>query len=113
MARVAYTVIAQFFDEPTRDKYIAWLRGGHVDQVMQGGAESATIVVLDRAVTDGPIAVEVRYIFSTRDELARYLRDFAPALRADGLARFPSERGVTFGRTVGEIVDRALRGRCC
>lgn len=101
---IAYTVIASFEDEPTRDEFVAWLEDGHVDAVIAGGAHSAAIVRLDRDGPTDPILVEVRYLFSTRELLDRYLRQSAPALRADGLKRFPPERAVTFRRTIGEIV---------
>jgi hypothetical protein len=45
-----------------------------------------------------------QYIFTTRELFDRYVSTFAPALRADGLKRFPPERGITFERLVGEIV---------
>ena len=101
---IAYTVIATFPDEATRDEYIAWLEDGHVDQVIKGGAHSAAIVKLDRPTPADPIQAEVRYIFATRSLLDQYIQNHAPALRADGLKRFPPERGITFRRTTGEIL---------
>lgn len=100
---IAYTVTATFPDEATRDEYIAWLEDGHIDQVIRNGAHSAMIVVLDHAVGD-PIVVEVRYIFPTREVFDRYIAEFAPALRADGLKRFPPERGIEFHRNTGSIL---------
>src|SRR5690606_41091277 len=102
--RIAYTVIARFPNEATRDEYVAWLEDGHIDQVIAHGAHSAMIVRLE---PDGPgeaPTVEVRYVFSTHENYDRYVREHAPALRADGLKRFPPERGVVFRRTVGVIV---------
>lgn len=105
MTRIAYTVIATFPDSRTRDQYIAWLEDGHVDQVIAGGAHSAMIVKLDQDPPgSGPIIAEVRYVFSTRELFDRYIREHAPALRADGLAKFPPERGIGFRRSVGEII---------
>ena len=101
---VAYTVVATFPDVRARDEYIEWLEDGHIDQVIKGGAHSASIVTLDRTDPVDPIRVEVRYVFSTRAMLDRYLEHHAPALRAEGLARFGPARGISFHRTVGEIV---------
>ncbi|MFN0133101.1 MAG: DUF4286 family protein [Phycisphaerales bacterium] len=102
MSAIAYTVIASFPDAPTRDEYIAWLEDGHIDLVIRHGAHAASIIrVIDPAQ---PIQVEVRYTFSTRDLFDTYIRDHAPALRADGLRRFPPDRGITFVRRVGQIV---------
>ncbi len=101
---IAYTVIATLPDERTREEYLTWLEDGHVDAVIAAGAHSAAIIRLDRGTPRDPIVVEVRYIFSTREVLDKYLKDSAPALRAEGLKRFPPERGVSFRRTVGEIL---------
>jgi hypothetical protein len=47
--------------------------------------------------------VEVQYVFPSRKAFDTYLRDHAPALRADGLKHFPPESGVTSTRQVAEI----------
>jgi hypothetical protein len=101
MARVAYTVTASLPDTPTRDLYEAWLLGGHVEQVRAGGAETAQVVRL----SEPPMAVQTRYEFASEAAFERYLRDHAPALRADGLARFGSLSGVSFRREVGTILQ--------
>lgn len=102
MGAIAYSVIASLPDEATAREYLAWLEDGHVDQVVQHGAHAAMIVrVLEPA---SPLQVETRYIFANRQAFDRYVADVAPALRADGLKRFPPERGVRFERRLGEIV---------
>lgn len=103
MPTIAYTVIATFPDQETMDEYIAWLRDEHVERVIASGAQSATIIRLDRATEADPWRVEVRYLFASRSNLDRYIGDHAPRLRAEGLARFPAERGLVFARTVGEV----------
>jgi hypothetical protein len=100
---VAYTVTATLPDEATAVRYIEWLQGGHIDRVLGGGAHSGLIVRLDAAAGARP-RVQTQYVFATRDGFARYLSDHAPALRAEGLERFPPASGVTFERTVGDIV---------
>ena len=104
MQRIAYTVRAECPDEATARDYIAWLEDGHVDQVIAGGAHSAMIVRLDPDAPGVPPRVETRYVFSTREVFDRYVREFAPALREEGLRRFPASRGVRFERTVGVIL---------
>jgi hypothetical protein len=101
MARVAYTVTATLPDEPTRDSYLAWLLGGHLEAVRQGGADVAYAVRL----TEPPLGVQCRYEFPSEETFDRYVREYAPALRADGLARFGSIPGVTFRREVGTILQ--------
>lgn len=102
MSAVAYTVIATLPTRELANEYIAWLENGHIDQVLQHGAHTAMIV----RITDpaDPIQIEVRYVFSTRQAFDRYVSDHAPALRAEGLRRFPLERGIRFERRTGEVV---------
>ncbi|MEC9374687.1 MAG: DUF4286 family protein [Planctomycetota bacterium] len=100
MARsILYMVTATIPDEKTARDYIAWLEDGHVDQVVDGGAHSGMIVRLEGE----PIRVETHYVFATRQRFDDYVKKHAPALRADGLKRFPPESGITFERRIGEI----------
>jgi hypothetical protein len=102
MSAIAYSVIATLPDPATRDEYVAWLEDGHLDAVIKGGAHSAMIVVLDEPAH--PLQVETRYIFATRAAFDQYVARHAPALRADGLARFPPSRGVSMERRLGRIM---------
>ena len=102
MIRICYMVIATLPDEATAREYTSWLEDGHVDAVISGGAHSAMIVRLEPK--DGRPRIMTQYIFPTRELFDRYVSQFAPALRADGLKRFPPERGIAFERTIGEIV---------
>jgi hypothetical protein len=104
MKRIAYTVTATLPDEATAREYIAWLEGGHIDQVIEGGAHSAMIVRTDPDNAGDLPRIEVRYIFSTREVFERYVREHAPRLRAEGLRKFGPERKIGFARSVGEIV---------
>ena len=98
---IAYTVTATFPDEATALDYIEWLRNGHLAGVLDGGARSAAVV--RQSDPPDPITVETRYTFACRSDLDRYVRERAPKLRAEGLARFPPERGIRFHRRVGEF----------
>ena len=95
-------VVATLPDQTTEREYVAWLEDGHVDSVIEHGAHSAMIVRLE--AVNGKQRVMTQYIFPTRELFDRYVSQFAPALRADGLKRFPPARGITFERTTGEIV---------
>ncbi|MGD9689546.1 MAG: DUF4286 family protein [Phycisphaerales bacterium] len=103
MQRIAYTVRATFPSRALADEYVAWLDDGHIDQVIAGGAHSATVIRLDGAAPSSE-RIEVRYVFSTREIFDRYLEQHAPALRADGLKRFGPEKGIAFERTIGVIL---------
>ncbi|MDX2118971.1 MAG: DUF4286 family protein [Planctomycetota bacterium] len=106
---ILYAVTAALPDPRLRDDYIAWLTGGHVQEVIAAGASEARVVVLDpdpnpaaEAGENATFRVESVYIFPTRQALETYFRDHAPRLRAEGVARFAS-RGVTFQRRIGRV----------
>ena len=45
--QLRYTVAADFNDEQLAQAWLAWLRGGHIAQVIAGGATFAEIVHMD------------------------------------------------------------------
>lgn len=99
---LAYTVTCEVDDPAVAEEYLAWLAGGHLAAVCAAGALDGEAVRLD----GDAIRIETRYHFASREAFAAYEREHAPALRQDGLARFPPERGVRFTRSVGETVTR-------
>ena len=107
MPKVIYTVAATFPDEATADEFIAWItgpegEGGHAAAVIRGGAESAAVVRLDTGPGQPP-QVEIHYTFPGREAFDRYVRDFAPALRAEGQRLFGPDRGILYGRRQGIV----------
>jgi hypothetical protein len=105
MSEVAYTLVVTFPDAALVESWLRWLRQGHIAAVLAGGAVRAEIVALD-----GPTpSFEVRYWFPSRAAFQTYERDHAPRLRAEGLLRFPVERGITYRRSVGVVCDRFPR----
>ena len=61
-----YTVVATCRDAAVKEEYVAWLKGGHMQAVMQeGGASSAEIDVLESAEGQ-PIKLEAQYVFESR-----------------------------------------------
>lgn len=104
MTQFLYTVTATFVDGHVADEWVAWLRDGHLADVLRGGALDATVVRLD----GDPLTLEVHYHFASRESFATYERDAAPALRAEGMAKFPPSRGVSYRRSFGEIVVKRL-----
>jgi hypothetical protein len=100
MAAIAYTVAVTFPDPALAAEWLRWLTEGHIAEVLAGGACDAEIVQLD-----GPEpAFEVRYHFPSRAAFARYEKEHAPRLRAEGLRRFPVEKGVVYRRSVGQVI---------
>ena len=103
MPAILYTVRANCVSLQQRGRYLAWLSPNHIMQVMVGGATATRIVLPDRAGDHAPAVVETQYVFPSRKAFDDYVRDHAPALRADGLKHFPPESGITYERQVAEI----------
>lgn len=104
MHPIAYTVTIRVPDRPTLDELVEWLRRSHIDGVLMGGAEAAQMVLHDGEQVEEGLVLEVRYMFPSREVFDTYLQKHAPALRADGLAKFGPDRGVSMERSVGEII---------
>lgn len=101
----AYTVACEFTDPAVAEEWLQWLREEHLADVLGAGASAAEVVRLDGS----PVRIEVRYRFHSRAAFEVYERDHAPRLRAEGLRRFPLERGLTYTRSTGEIVTALPR----
>jgi hypothetical protein len=99
---IAYTVHCRIQTPDKAAAWLAWLKNGHLDDVIAGGAQSAEIVQIDNDGAEESI-FEVRYRFESRDAYDVYIRDHAPRLRAEGLKLFPPEDGFVYSRTVGKI----------
>jgi hypothetical protein len=107
MSTIAYSVSAVFDSDEVADEWLRWLQAGHVADVLGAGAVDAEIIALD-----GPRpAFEVRYHFPSRQAFADYETGHAPRLRAEGLQRFPPERGVTYQRSLGSVVAALASGK--
>ncbi len=104
MGRIAYTVRATLPTAAAAAAYAAWLLDGHVQAVLAAGASDAAVIRLDAPPDATGWPVEARYAFADRAGYDRYVREHAPRLRAEGLARFGPESGIAFQRTVGEIL---------
>ncbi len=118
MPSILYTVRTTCPNIQVRGRFLAWLSPNHIIEVMKGGATSARIVLpdrindpargepvesADRPTLAAPAIVETQYVFPSRKAYDAYIRDHAPALRADGLKHFPPESGVTSERQVAGI----------
>lgn len=100
MNRVSYVVTATLPDETLAREYQQWLLGGHIQRVLAGGASHAEVIrMVEPAV---PLRVQARYVFAGRGALDRYIKEFAPALRAEGEAKFGDR--VSLVREVGELL---------
>lgn len=104
-----YTVTATLPNPTVREEYIAWLVGGHIQAVIAGGALDARVIAIDDP--EMPLRVQCCYTFANRGAFDAYVRDHAPALRADGQRLFPPRTGITFERQVGSVVGEAGNSR--
>ncbi len=101
MPVLRYIVGVTLPDQTTADRWLAWLRDGHIAEVMAGGATSATIIQF----TEPPLTFEIDYRFPSAATFAEYERDHAPRLRAEGRQSFPPENGIVYRRTTATIID--------
>lgn len=76
-------------DAAIADDYLAWLRE-HIAQIcaLPGFLGATVHVVADPVAEPGRSALCVQYRLRDQTALDDYLRDHAPRLRADGMARF-------------------------
>ena len=100
---LAYTVTARFEEIIVADEFLHWLRHGHMQAVMNGGADRAEVVRRTEPEEEQH-TITVRYRFPDRSFFERYVAHHAEGLRDEGAERFPPSRGVTFSRTVGKIL---------
>lgn len=103
MPEILYTVRATCQNIQQRGRFLSWLSPNHALQVKAGGATAVRIVLPERTNDTAPAVTETQYVFPSRKAFDTYLRDHAPALRADAMKHFPPESGVVFERQVSEI----------
>jgi quinol monooxygenase YgiN len=76
-------------DREIADAYLAWLKQ-HIAEILAlpGFIDAHTFDALEPPPAEGRIGLCVQYRLTDAAALDAYLRDHAPRLRADGLARF-------------------------
>jgi len=103
MPALLYTVRTTCQSLQQRGRYLSWLSPDHLLAVQAGGAAAVRVVLPEQENPAGPALVEVQYVFPSRKAFDVYVRDHAPALRADALKHFPPESGVSSTRQLAEI----------
>jgi hypothetical protein len=96
-----YSVRSTFTNAAVRAEFIAWLRDGHLADVVEAGALDAELVEFEAeaGAENGAIGdVETRYHFASRAAFEKYANGPAVPLRAEGAARFPPSRGIVMTR---------------
>lgn len=107
-ARFLYAVRSRFTNREVRAEFIAWLAGGHLADVVKAGALDAELVEFepDPSQPDAPGDVESRYHFASREAYEAYASGPAVALRAEGMAKFPPDRGIVMTRIFARSLVR-------
>ena len=82
------------------EEWLDWLRNGHCKDVLNCGASGVELTALDGEL----LAFEVRYVFPDRAAFEAYEEQHAPRLRDEGLARFGTERGISYQRITGTVI---------
>jgi hypothetical protein len=80
-------------------RYESYMRRHHIPALLATGCFDSA-----RLSRGGPGEYRMQYDASDRAALERYLEKYAPALRAEFEAEFPS--GITLGRGVWEVVQQ-------
>lgn len=101
----AYTVKAEFESEAVASEWLKWLEHGHLQGVIEAGAQEAVLLQV------GPLTYEVRYRFENAKAFAAYEAGPAIALRSDSLARFPASRGIKMSRSSGQVLSEIAVNR--
>ena len=102
MTKVRYTVICSIAQAETLPEFLAWLKGGHAQALIDAGALSAEVSVLETEANEG-IVVDAAYVFPSRESLQAYFDGPAAELRVDGKTRWIDTGKVSFSRKIGAI----------
>jgi len=99
-----YCVTGSTADRALYTKFRDWLVGGHVQELVHRAALGAMVV--DHTGDSGPMRVTSVYNFQDMAAYEAYVRDHAPALKAQSAELFKSaDGGITFRRSVHERVQ--------
>lgn len=86
--QVVYEVNVEV-DAAAHEAYRAWLQDHVAEMLALPGFKAAkTFDVLEPPPSAGRVGLCVQYVLQDREALEDYLRDHAPRMRADGIARF-------------------------
>jgi Domain of unknown function (DUF4286) len=100
---IAYEVTAEIAPELS-DRYVRYMTDRHVPDLLATGCFVGA--ELDRA---GPGRFRQRYLADSREDLDRYLAEYAPALRKDFARHFPS--GTSLSRETWEELESVAASR--
>lgn len=102
MTQVRYTVTASMANQEILVEYIAWLKAGHAQALIDAGALSAEVNVIDTEVSES-VKAEATYVFPSQESLQAYMDGPALALREDGKTRWIDTGKISFTRRIAKI----------
>lgn len=104
--KIYYAVICSIKHDNKVSEWLEWLENGHIDDVKKGGAIDVRIIRHDpEDDLSEETTLEVQYVFPDRQAFDRYVAEYAPKLRQEGLDKFPPEDGFSYSRQTGDILS--------
>ena len=102
---LSYVVTATLHDQSDAERYIEWLKRGHVQAVLKW-ASRAEIVLLDSSSRThaSDMYVQSIYLFKDRATFQRYEEEGAPQLRAEGIEFAKSLARIELKRSIGAVL---------
>ena len=97
--QVRYVVSAVIQSQEVLTEFVDWLKGGHMQALLDAGALSAEIDIVEGDC----IKVDIHYIFPDRATLQAYFDGPALLLREDGKRRFIDTNKIIFSRSIATI----------
>jgi hypothetical protein len=92
-------------DNAVADEWLHWMKETHIPEVMATTyfVKFQICRMLSEEPDTGGVTYAIQYFCRNMDDFEEYQRDFAPALQAKHISRYPN-RFVAF-RTLLELVD--------
>ena len=100
--QVRYTVTASMANREILTEYIAWLKAGHAQALIDAGALSAEVSIINTEESEG-IKTEASYVFPSQESLQAYFDGPAQELREDGKVRWLDTGKISFTRRIAKI----------
>jgi hypothetical protein len=102
MSEIFYNVTVNV-SEDVHDDWIEWLQSKHIPAVLRTGMFMRATLLRVHAFEQGGLTYAIQYVCPDMAHYERYLRDFAPALRAETGLRYGDK--VQAFRTMLEVVQ--------
>lgn len=99
VGQVRYIVSGILQNQEVLTEFLDWLKGGHIQALLDAGALSSEIDIVE----SDSIRVDIHYIFPDRATLQAYFDGPATALREDGKKRFIDTNKIVFSRSIATI----------